>query len=259
MEVKDPMKRVFLLAALLLCAFALSGCQAGDPSATSTPIPTASPSPTPSPTPDPTKDPTINEDMPPLDPTEPGATPVAIDPIDMPTPTPKPTANVKYDDFSSSAAGFKFSKPNTWIQTSGTVAEFVQFVEPSAEASQREDSGYPARLTMVKYQKGTKQTSDDAKAQLESVMDEMTSEFLELTVNTEYGSLSMGGGKGYYVYYKGVVADPTDPNKTYSVRGRAGVVAKDQALYQIRLSTPADYFDYYQEIYRTARNSFKVL
>lgn len=255
------MKRVFLLTAMLLaCVLALSGCQAlGGLGATPTPIPTASPSPTPSPTPEPTKDPTINEDMPALDPTQPGQTPVPIDPIDMPTPTPTPTLNLEYDTFSSSAAGFAFSKPKTWIQTQGTVAEFVQYVEPSAEASAREDSGYPTRLTIVKYQKGTPQTADDARDQLDSVIQELASEFQEMTVNDTYGSLSMGGGSGYYVYYRGVVADPANPAVTYSVRGRAGVVAIGQALYQIRISTPANLFEYYQDVYRTARNSFDVL
>ena len=176
-----------------------------------------------------------------------------------PTPTPTPTLDLEYDTFSSSAAGFAFSKPTTWIQTQGTVAEFVQYVEPSAEASAREDSGYPTRLTIVKYQKGTPQTADDARDQLTSVVQELASEFQEMTVNDTYGSLSMGGGNGYYVYYRGVVADPANPAVTYSVRGRAGVVAIGQALYQIRISTPANLFEYYQDVYRTARNSFDVL
>ncbi len=254
------MKRVILIAALLVCALALSGCQAlGLPDTTPTPIPTASPSPTPSPSPEPTQDPTINTDMPPLDPTEPGQTPVPIDPIDMPTSTPEPRAEVTYDLFSSSAVGVEFKKPSTWIQTPGTVPEFIQFVEPAGEAGLREDGGYPTRITIVKQSKGTKQSSDDAKDQLDISIQELGADFLEFTASEDSAPLSMGGGRGYYRLYKGVVADPADPNKTYSVRGRMGVVAKDQALYQIRYSTVANYYNFYGDIYREVRNSFKVL
>lgn len=246
------MKRVVLCLLVALCVFALSGCDtltsfSATPSPLPTEIPTATPAPSPTPSPTPTPEPTSR--LPEPNPTAPDATPIAIDPIDMPTPTPEPTPDLDYVTRSSSSNGVSFAVPSTWILDPASVDSFVRYVEPISEMH----DGYQTKLTFEKYDRGLKQTSEDAKAYLEDVLNDMaaTDGYREFTPNDSIGTLELGGVKGYYCYYSGFL------DNDIKVRGRVVVVAKDKALYQLRITTPANWFSYYNHVYRQARNTFK--
>ena len=187
-----------------------------------------------------------------LTPDNPAATPVAVEPIDKPTPTPMPKPSFIYDTYESDALGISFSIPYTWLLNPNTNHDTtIQFVEPKSERMEKD--GYQTRITIEKYNMGLTQTAADAKARLETTLDELAASFTTFTPNA-IDSASFGEGKGYYCYYR---ADYNDGTKTYEMNGRVIIVAHEKALYQIRLTTPRDWYSYYNYVWREVRSSFK--
>ena len=180
------------------------------------------------------------------------ATPVAVDPIDKPTPTPAPTPDYMYDTYTSSSMGVSFSIPYSWLLNPSTNQETtLQFVEPKNEMM--EPDGYQTRLTIERFSAGLSQTAADARTRLESVLTELEGMFTTFKAN-DIATASIGGASGYYCYYRATYNDGT---KEYSMRGRVAVVAHDKELIQIRLTTPSNWFSYYNHVYRQLRATFK--
>lgn len=180
------------------------------------------------------------------------ATPVAVDPIDKPTPTPAPTPDYMYDTYTSSSMGISFSIPYSWLLNPSTNQETtLQFVEPKSEMM--EPDGYQTRLTIERFSTGLNQTAADARTRLESVLTELEGMFTTFKAN-DIATASIGGASGYYCYYRATYNDGT---KEYSMRGRVAVVAHDKELIQIRLTTPSNWFSYYNHVYRQLRATFK--
>ena len=182
------------------------------------------------------------------------ATPVAVDPIDKPTPTPAPTPDYMYDTYTSSSMGISFSIPYSWLLNPSTNQETtLQFVEPKSEMM--EPDGYQTRLTIERFSAGLNQTAADARTRLESVLTELEGMFTTFKAN-DIATASIGGASGYYCYYRATYNDGT---KEYSMRGRVAVVAHDKELIQIRLTTPSNWFSYYNHVYRQLRATFKFI
>lgn len=180
------------------------------------------------------------------------ATPVAVDPIDKPTPTPAPTPDYMYDTYTSSSMGVSFSIPYSWLLNPSTNQDTtLQFVEPKSEMM--EPDGYQTRLTIERFSAGLSQTAADARTRLESVLTELEGMFTTFKAN-DIATASIGGASGYYCYYRATYNDGT---KEYSMRGRVAVVAHDKELIQIRLTTPSNWFSYYNHVYRQLRATFK--
>ena len=187
-----------------------------------------------------------------LIPDNPAASPIPVDPIDKPTPTPMPKPNFHYDTYVSNNMGVSFSIPYTWLLNPNTNHDTtVQFVEPKSEMM--EPDGYQTRITIEKYNMGLNQTADDARAKLESVLEELAASFTSFTPNA-IDSASFGEGKGHYCYYR---AEYNDDSKLYEMNGRVIVIAYGKALYQIRLTTPRDWYSYYNYVWREIRSSFR--
>ena len=129
----------------------------------------------------------------------------------------------------------------------------MQFVEPKSEMM--EQGGYQTRMTFEKLSRGLNQTAADAKAQLESTIEEFASSFTSFTPGN-IDSADMGDAKGYYCYYK---AEYNDGTKNYEMNGRIICVAYEKALYQIRLTTPRDWFSYYNHLWRKVRSTIDYL
>jgi len=189
-----------------------------------------------------------------LTPDNPVATPVAVDPIDKPTPTPAPTPNFIYNTYTNDAMGVSFSIPYTWLLNPNTnLATTVQFVEPKHEMM--DPDGYQTRITIEKINMGLSQTASDARNQLETTLDELSDTFTTFTPgNIDSGNF--GGANGYYCYYK---AEYNDGVKNYEMNGRIIIVAHEKALYQIRLTTPRDWYSYYNYLWRRVRSSLEFM
>ena len=253
------MKRFLLLLALTgalltACAFAegqdtpapdaIVFAPAGDTT-------TAEPQPTPTPAPIASD---VQLDVANMTPDDPAATPIPVDPIDKPTDTPMPTPNYAYKTYTSDSLNISFSIPYSWLLNPNTnQTTTLQFVEPKSEMM--EPDGYQTRLTIEKVNTGLAQTADDARERLETTLTQMEGTFTSFTAYP-IASRSIGDAKGSYCYYK---AEYNDGTKTYEMNGRIIIVAHGKALYQIRLTTPRNWYSYYNYVYRQVRYTFKFL
>ena len=187
-----------------------------------------------------------------LMPDSPAATPVAVDPIDKPTPTPTPAPSFVYEKYENDLLGISFSVPYTWLLNPNTNQETtVQFVEPKSEMM--EPDGYQTRITVEKYNMGLTQTAAEARDRLESIIEELEATFTTFSAGS-IDSGDFGDARGYYCYYK---AEYNDGTKNYEMNGRVIVVAHEKALYQIRLTTPRDWYSYYNHLWRKVRSTIK--
>ncbi len=189
-----------------------------------------------------------------LTPDNPAATPVAVDPIDKPTPTPAPTPNFIYEEYHNAPLGLTFSIPYTWLLNPNTNHDTtVQFVEPKSEMM--DPDGYQTRITIEKYNMGLDQTASDARTRLESTLEELAASFTSFSPG-EIASGNFGDAKGYYCYYR---AEYNDGTKNHEMNGRVIIVAHEKALYQIRLTTPRDWYSYYNYLWRKVRYTINYL
>lgn len=182
------------------------------------------------------------------------ATPVAVDPIDKPTPTPAPTPSFWYETYVNEAMGISFDVPGTWLLNPSTNQDTtVQFVEPKSEMM--EPNGYQSRLTIERVNTGLAQNADDARTRLESTLTEMATSFTTF-VPGDITSAALGKANGAYCYYK---AEYNDGTKTYSMRGRIIIVAQGNALYQVRITAPSNWYSYYEYVFRKVRSTIQFL
>ncbi len=251
------MKRIVVFLAVSLMAFSVAQAESDTdstfvfgPADTEAAAPEVTPSPTPIPLLEDNAD--TGFDFSQVD--NPLATPVAVNPIDMPTPTPAPTPNYAYDTYTNDSMAISFDIPYTWLLNPATNQETtIQFVEPKSE--RMDENGYQTRLTVERFSAGLTQTASDARTRLESVITELGGMFTTFKAG-DIASASIGGANGYYCYYSATYNDGTTE---YSMRGRLVVVAHDKELFQIRLTAPSAWFSYYNHVYRQLRSSFKFL
>ena len=171
------MKRIVVFLAMALMAFSVAQAESEQdstfvfgPADTETAAPELTPSPTPASTPIPADSGDSGFDFSQVD--NPLATPVAVNPIDMPTPTPTPAPNYAYETYKNDSMGISFDIPYTWLLNPATNQETtIQFVEPKSE--RMEVDGYQTRLTVEKFSAGLSQTASDARTRLESVITEL--------------------------------------------------------------------------------------
>ncbi len=185
------------------------------------------------------------------------ATPVAIDPIDMPTPTPAPTPNFVYEAYVNEAMGVSFSIPYTWMLNPGTNHDTtVQFVEPKSEMM--DEGGYQTRLTVEKVNRGLNQTAADARAYLETTLETLSGSFTNFVPgNIASATMGRANAKGAYCYYKAEYEDAE--GKVYHMNGRITIVAQGNALYQVRLTAPREWYAYYEHAFRKVRSTIRFL
>ena len=182
------------------------------------------------------------------------ATPIPIDPIDKPTPTPAPTPNYIYETYENANLGVSFKIPYTWLENPSTNKDTtVQFVEPKSEMM--DVDGYQTRITVERVNMRVNQTQADARASLESTLNELAATFTRFTPGN-IASTTMGDGKGAYCYFK---AEYDDGNKTYLMNGRIAVVAYGTSIYQVRLTAPRAWYAYYEHVFRQVKRTFKYL
>ena len=164
------MKRIVVFLAMALMAFSVAQAESEQdstfvfgPADTETAAPELTPSPTPASTPIPADSGDSGFDFSQVD--NPLATPVAVNPIDMPTPTPTPAPNYAYETYKNDSMGISFDIPYTWLLNPATNQETtIQFVEPKSE--RMEVDGYQTRLTVEKFSAGLSQTASDARTRL---------------------------------------------------------------------------------------------
>jgi hypothetical protein len=153
---------------------------------------------------------------------------------------------VAYVNYNSAALSASFDRPAGWGEEAPADSN-VQFVEPEAVAR----VPYLSKLTVAMFTAGSKQDQNDAKVKLLEKLDELAQNggWQEFKA-TDTSAASMANAQGHYAYYTATFGD-------IKVRGRMMVVAHGSALYMVRISSPADFYSLYEDVYRRVRTSWK--
>ncbi len=261
------MKKSCLVLCLAFAAVLLTGCTGGTPSQEATTVPaviTQAPAmdiPTPAPLPE-GLDPSAEEDVDPeyvddfsfvSQTTETslyaGATPITLDPIDLPTPTPQPPMVFTFQTYTARNLGLSFesvagyevdeSQPDSYILT-----------EP---ASQQKDN-YSVQISLIMTTAPGNYKAADIRADLRAKMEDLGKVNYQQWQPSEPAQRTLLDASGYYANYRGVKTDGT------IVRGRVHMaLLPNGRLLTLHITNPANYNTDYISVFTQIRNTLKVL
>ena len=177
-----------------------------------------------------------------------GATPIPLDPIDMPTPTPKPTLTFSYGLVTSDALHLSFEAPVGWgIDTSAS--DSVKLV------NQATLDGYNATITVRLYAVATTFKLADLRTELRNVLKELGQYNFSKWSTTDTASRTLLKKDGYYADYKGQYYDGT------AIHGRVMMALLDNhQVIMVHLSCPDGYFDSsYKAVINHVRETLKQI
>ena len=175
-----------------------------------------------------------------------GATPMPLDPIDMPTPTPRPKLTFSYQIYDVTRLGISFEGPAGWEQDDSADG-IVTLRQPEREIL----DNYRAFLSIEVRSVGSTLTRNDMRTQVNGIFDTLRSEYItwEPKVAAER---TLFGQPGMYNDYRGILPDGT------IVRGRVHVCSINKKTVTVHLSCPAGFNeDYMGNVYVKMRATLK--
>lgn len=171
-----------------------------------------------------------------------GATPIVLDPIDMPTPTAAPEISFSYTDYNASKLGLTFRGPEGW-NINDEAGNTYTLTEPF------ERDGVTATITIVRDNITDKPSMTELKKLVDLEIDQMSMAEFQSFQKNSVAERTLLGEDGAYTNYRGVLPGGA------VVRGRYHVVAVNNVRYTIHLRHAAnfneDYLKNYNEIRRT--------
>ncbi len=175
-----------------------------------------------------------------------GATPIPLDPIDMPTPTPKPTLTFSYGVVTSDKLRLSFEGPVGWgIDTSADDA--ITLINQNAL------DGYNAYITIRVYGVSSTFKLADLRDELKNYLKELGQYNFDKWSTKEIASRQLLKKDGYYNDYEGRYYDGI------AVYGRVMMALLDNhQVIMLHLSCPDGYFNSsYKAVINHVRDTLK--
>ena len=178
-----------------------------------------------------------------------GATPIPLDPIDMPTPTPRQAMTFTYASYTASKLGLTFecvagyqvdeSQPDTFILT-----------EPPEQQKDNHTTQFILQLSNVQKN----YTANNMKQDVRNYTTDLGKVNYKDWRLYDTAERTLMGKNGYYVNYRGVMHDGT------VVRGRVHMALLDNdKLLMLHFTCPANYNSDYTKVYSHIRDTLKTL
>ena len=178
-----------------------------------------------------------------------GATPIPLDPIDMPTPTPKPKLpDFSYGVVTADKIRLSFEAPAGWrIDTTADDAIVVQ--DPNTI------DGYNATLTVRLYPVASNFGMSDLRTELKNMLKDLGQYNYSSWKTTAQANRTLLKKDGYYADYEGVYYDGT------AIYGRVMMALLDNhQVLMVHLSCPDGYFNSsYKGVINHVRETLKQL
>ena len=178
-----------------------------------------------------------------------GATPIPLDPIDMPTATPKPTLpEFQYGTVPSEKLRLTFDAPQGW-EIDDSAADAVTIINPT------ELDGYNAQITIRVYSVANTFKTNDLKAELRSILKDLGQYNFTRWKTTELASRTLLKKDGFYADYEGTYTNEV------SIYGRVMVALLDNnQVIMLNLSCPDGYFNSsYKAVINHVRDSLRQI
>ncbi len=178
-----------------------------------------------------------------------GATPIPIDPIDMPTATPRPELTFTYGEYTAAKLGFTFKSAVGYTIDDSSSDTYI-LTEPASAVR----DGYACVITLQVTSITSNYTTSDVKTDLANYLKNLGSQYTGKWETWTAASKKLAGGAGYYNNYRGVMADGT------IVRGRVHMaIIGNNKLLTLHITCPGWYNSSYMKIYDTIYSSIKAI
>lgn len=175
-----------------------------------------------------------------------GATPIPLDPVDMPTPTPRPALAFSYTPVQLADLGIQFEAPQGWYMDN-TVPGTVKFVDPNTYDNVQ---GY---LTISISSVASNYKLANVKTTLSEKLEEISRSYIEWRTY-QADSRTLMDRDGYYNNYRGVKVDGS------VVRGRVMIaLLENNKIITVDLCAPGWYNESYMNILNKFRDTLKAL
>ena len=171
-----------------------------------------------------------------------GATPIPLDPVDMPTPTPRPDLEFEYEAVKT-AMGYSMEVPVGW--------EIVQN-DPSAFVMRdpvMRDNVY-ATFSLTAQSVSSSYRLSDLKNELSNQLSQIQRNYVGWRIWTP-DSRPLLKSDGYFNAYRGVSYDDT------VVRGLVHVALVNKSVVTLSFSAPGYYNTSYQRVYNKMRSTIE--
>ncbi len=177
-----------------------------------------------------------------------GATPIPIDPIDLPTPTPRPELTFTYVDYVASKLGITFKSAAGYDVNENISGKYI-LTEPAAAVK----DNYPCTITLEVSGVTKNFSTGDVKTSLSKYLAAEGQNY-ETWETMQPAAKKLMDGSGYYNNYRGVLADGT------IVRGRVHMaIISDSQRLTLHISCPGWFNSSYMKIYDAIHSSIKAL
>lgn len=178
-----------------------------------------------------------------------GATPISLNPIDMPTPTKHPPLVFNYETYTASNIGLSFEMISGY-EVDATQPETYILTEP---LSQQKDN-YSAQFTFTVTNAPANYKVANIRTDLRAKLDELGQLDYQTWSPSSAASRTLLNAQGYYATYRGVKTDGT------IVRGRVHMaLLPGNKLLSIHMTDPAEYNIDYEGVFTRIRNTIKLL
>ena len=172
-----------------------------------------------------------------------GATPIPLDPIDLPTPTPRPSLAFSYSQISVN--GLTFEAPVGWSIETPSANTFV-LTDPNTY------DNYNASMTVTIENVPNSFTLNDAKTRVGDMLKEIGQYNYTQWSSTSLAERTLLKKDGYYANYRGVYYDGT------IVRGRVMVALLDNnQIITLHMTCPGWFNESYMNVVAHFRDTVK--
>ena len=176
-----------------------------------------------------------------------GATPIPLDPIDMPTPTPKPTLTFEYGAVTSDKLKLYFEAPAGW-SVDASAEDAITLTDPNTI------DGYQASFTIRMYSVANTFKLNDLHTELRTLLQQLGQYNFSKWSTTEQAPRTLLKKDGYYADYEGTYYDGT------AIYGRVMMALLDNnRVIMLHLSCTDGYFNSsYKAVINRVRDSLKL-
>ncbi len=178
-----------------------------------------------------------------------GATPLPLDPIDMPTPTPRSELTFNYELVESTALGLKFEGPAGWT-IDESAGDTIVLNEPAQEQKDNYSAFISLRKTSVSSTYSIADMENEVKGILSTIRSTNYTDDFRPSATAKRDLLDK---EGVYADYRGVLANGA------IVRGRVHVTCIDKTLYILHMSHPANYNTDYLKIHAKIKETLELI
>lgn len=176
-----------------------------------------------------------------------GASPIPIDPIDMPTPTPRPSLTFQYGAVYADKLGIAFEAPAGW-HVDAADSNMVVLTDPNMY------DGINATMTIRMQNVSSQYVLSDVKEEIRAMLKEIGQYNYTTWETTTIADRTLMGKPGYYANYRGELYDGT------VVRGRVMVaLLGGNRIITVHMKAPGWFNESYMNVVSHFRDTLQQM